>query len=217
MNRGRAARKDYHKILKHMPTDKLQPTQPRYQDDHIPHISRTINLHNDKSLSPHYHRTEVFKEHVHRSKILGDIDRRLACYQKDSTLDRRFKTLQRSIDLHDRRRDSSFDRLLKKDLKPLRDSKKEARSPYTQKIMRQSLNIVPGKERNQFPLHNSNRLLREGVQVSFSHRGKFSSKSSLKGVEASSKSFKYSEEEYLSKGRLAQQEGRLPQAIEHFS
>lgn len=91
--------------------------------------------------------------------------------------------MQRSIDLYDRRRDSSFEKFLKKEGRVGKEAKKESRSPYAKKLTRQSLNLVPGKERNNTSLHNSNKVLKEGVlHAVFSHRGKISSKLSLKGT-----------------------------------
>lgn len=92
--------------------------------------------------------------------------------------------MQRSIDLYDKKRDSSFEKFLKKEFKPLKQYKKQSKSPYTKKLARQSLNIVPSKERNNVSLYNSNKALKDGptMQAVFSHRGKISSKLSLKGA-----------------------------------
>lgn len=55
MNRGRVTRKDYQKILKDMPTDKVHANCPKNFNQILnerTEISYTMGFFNDRSLSP---------------------------------------------------------------------------------------------------------------------------------------------------------------------
>lgn len=96
------AKKDYQKILKDMPTDKVHTNYSKNLNqilDERTGISYTMGFFNDRSLSPRNNRSDFRTDPFFKDKTHGGHDKK-GNYGKEQQLSKRIKTMQRSIDLH---------------------------------------------------------------------------------------------------------------------
>lgn len=102
MNRGRVGKKDYQKILKDMPPDKLYGSHSKNLNELLDEktgISYTMAFFNDKSLSPNSNNKDHKYDRFSKELLYAGTHNK-TIYGKERQLEKRIKTMQRSIDLH---------------------------------------------------------------------------------------------------------------------